>query len=74
MKTRRRRLIVSSVQYGTPTAGHCSVCNRPFEVELRGAEALSGTTERLVALFEQHVCDEDFSQSAPRVVGEATDR
>ncbi len=73
MTPRKRRLIVSKIEYGTTTAGRCSVCHRPFEVELGGKEVLSEAKERLMALFEQHVCDEDFSQAAARIVRETTD-
>jgi hypothetical protein len=58
MKALKRKLIVSRVQYGTPVGGRCSVCLKPFEVELGDAEALSEAKERLMALFEQHVCSE----------------
>jgi hypothetical protein len=70
----KRRLIVSRVVFGTTVAGRCSVCHRPFEVEPGHSEALSEVKERPMALFEQHVCDEDFSQAAARVVKEATDK
>ena len=58
MKTRRRRMIVSRVEYGAPIAGSCSVCHLAFEVELPSDKALSEARERLNALFEVHVCDE----------------
>ena len=71
MKTRRRKLIVAKVLYGTPTAGRCSVCQRPFDVEIGKSEPLSHANERLVALFEQHVCNEDANRADAEVAGEA---
>ncbi len=73
MKARRHRMIVSRIEYGAPMAGHCSVCHRPFEVELSASETLSEAKERLNTLFEQHVCQEDSSQVALRVMREATE-
>ena len=66
-------MIVSRIEYGTPMAGRCSVCHRPFEVELGKEEPLSVAKERLNALFGQHVCDEDSSLAALRAVREATE-
>ena len=63
-KPRKRRLIASKVVYGTTAAGRCSVCHQAFEVQIGEHEALSGANERLMADFEQHTCDEDFSQAA----------
>ena len=57
--TRRRTLIPSKVEYGTPTAGRCSVCHRPFEIQIGGTESLSKAHERLLRMFDEHVCDED---------------
>jgi hypothetical protein len=68
MRSRRRTLIAYKVEYGTPTAGRCSVCYRVFEVELGAAEALSAANERLRALFDAHVCDEDSSVATLRIV------
>ncbi len=73
MRSRRRTLIPYKVEYGTPTAGRCSVCCRPFEVELGGAEALSAANERLRAMFNAHMCNEDMSLAAPPVVRDATE-
>ena len=61
-------MIVYRVEYGTPLAGHCSVCYRLLEVELASGEALDSAKERLAALFEQHVCGEDSGLAALRVV------
>ncbi len=72
MKTRRRTLIPSNVEYGTPTAGRCSVCHRSFEIELGTHEALSAAKERLLAMFNEHVCNEDANQAAARIVRETT--
>ena len=71
MKTRRRKPIVSNVLYGTPTAGRCSVCQRPFEVEIGKSEPLNHANERLVALFERHARNEDANQAGAEVAGEA---
>jgi hypothetical protein len=71
---RRRRLIVSNVEFGTTTAGRCSVCHRPFEIELGPSEALSEAKERLMVLFEAHVCNEDANQAAARIVRETTEK
>lgn len=67
MRTRRRTLIPSHVEFGASTAGHCSVCHRPFELQIGGAETLSAANERLRGMFDAHVCDEDSSQAALRL-------
>lgn len=72
--SRRRRLIPSRVEYGTPTAGGCSVCRRPFEVQIGTHEALSEANERLMAAFQAHICDEDANQAAARTVRVVTDK
>jgi hypothetical protein len=68
MKTLRRKLIVSSVQYGTPVGGRCSVCHKRIDVELGDSEVLSEAQERLLALFEEHVCSEPSGYLAPQLV------
>jgi hypothetical protein len=72
MKSRRRRLIFSKVEYGAPVAARCSVCHRPFEVELGDKEPLSAAHEKLAELFDSHTCDEVPSHPAGPVAGEAT--
>ncbi len=67
MKSRRRRLIVSKVEYGAPVAARCSVCHSPIEVELGDKEPLSAAHEKLAAKFDSHICDEASSRSAQRV-------
>ena len=71
-RLRRRTLVTTKVEFGTVTAARCSVCYRPFEVKVGASEALSEAYERLLNEFEKHVCDEDISQAAFRVVREAT--
>jgi len=58
MQALRPKMIIYRVRYGTPVGGRCSVCHRTFDVELGPAEALSEAKERLIALFEQHMCSE----------------
>ena len=58
METRKRKLIFSNVHYGTPMGGWCSRCQKRFNVELGSSEALSEAKERLMVLFERHVCIE----------------
>jgi hypothetical protein len=74
MKARKRNLVILKVEHGTAMGGRCSVCHRPFEVELGNSGAVSQAKANLWALFEQHACDEDFSQAALRVVRQATDK
>lgn len=74
MKARRRRLIVSRVEYGTPKAGRCSVCHELFEVELGSSEPLSAANERLLALFAQHVCGAESSLAALRPAAEENEK
>lgn len=73
MKSRRRRLILSKVEYGAPVGGRCSVCHRPFEVALGNSDSLDSAHQRLADLFDAHTCDEDSSLAALRVVREATE-
>jgi len=74
MRTRRRKLIVSRVEYGAITAGRCSVCHRSFEVELGPDEALSDAGERLQAIFDHHVCSQEANQANARIVQDATEK
>ena len=71
--TARRKFIASKVLYGTTVAGRCSVCHRPFEVELGEKEALSAANERLMAQFNKHVCNEDVNQAAARIMRDTTE-
>jgi hypothetical protein len=73
MTSRSRKFDVSKLQNGIPLGGRCSVCHRPFEVELRENEALIAAHDRLVVMFNQHVCDEDANQAAARIVRETTE-
>ncbi len=43
-----------------------------FDAELGASEAPSQANEKLMALFEQHACDEDVNQVAPRIIKERT--
>jgi hypothetical protein len=63
MRTRRRKLIVSRIEYGAITAGRCSACHRTFEIELGPDEALSEARERLQAIFDDHVCNKEADQA-----------
>ncbi len=62
MKSRRRRLIFSKVEFGAPVAARCSVCHRPFDVELADKEPLSAAHHKLAEMFDSHTCDENASQ------------
>jgi len=74
MRSRRRRMIAFNVQYGTPMAGRCSVCNRLFEVRLAPSEALGLANERLMEQFDKHTCDEDGSQATAWIVRENSEK
>lgn len=58
MSGRRRRLIVTKVEYGVPVAAVCSVCHRLFEAGLGESESLSTAHNKLAAMFEDHACAE----------------
>ena len=55
-------------------AGRCSVCHRPFEIEPNDKDSPASIQLELRAIFDNHTCNEDFSQAAFRAVKEATDK
>jgi len=54
----------SRIELGVPVAGRCSVCHRPFEIEPNDKDSPASIQQELRALFDNHTCDEDFSQAA----------
>jgi hypothetical protein len=70
--TRRRTLIPTNVELGTPIAGRCSVCNTPFEISFGSMESLSHAHDRLLTQFNEHICHEDADQAAARIVRKTT--
>ena len=64
MKLRRRTLIATKVRYGARVAGRCSVCHRPFEIDLNEHSSLDNANQKLAAIFEEHTCEEDMNQPA----------
>lgn len=73
MAKRKRVLqIPYKVESGGVLSGRCSVCHRPFEVSAKPTDAPGSAIQELNALFDDHTCDEDFSQAAARIVKETT--
>jgi hypothetical protein len=66
MKERRRRLIFSKVEFGAPVSARCSVCNHSFEVILGKNDKLGTARGRLVAMFDEHVCQENVNHASER--------
>lgn len=56
MTGRRRRLILTKIEYGAPIAAHCSVCQRQFEAGLGENESLSTAHSKLAAMSDDHSC------------------
>jgi hypothetical protein len=74
MKTLRRSLIVSKVEYGIATAGRCSVCPG---VPLRSGGGVRGAKRgqrETGGPIRPKVCDKGFSQAAARIVREAAEK
>jgi hypothetical protein len=72
MKREKELLITKSV-HGIGVAGRCLKCGRPFGPDLDADTEPSRANKRMVNNFNAHTCDEDASQTAARIVKEATE-
>ena len=73
MKKHDRSLDFMKVQSGHPLSGRCSVCKRVFIAKPKDGERDDDAVLRMRADFDVHSCREDASQSAARIVREATE-
>lgn len=73
-KSKERRLIPTKFVRGVPAAGRCSVCHRPFEVQVPSdsLESLGNSRHWLLVDFGSHTCDDAFSQTALHIVRKST--
>jgi hypothetical protein len=69
--SKARELVITKLANGVAVEGRCARCQRPFETH---ATDTIKANEELMALFADHVCNEDINQAAARVVREATER
>src|SRR5262249_44358189 len=73
VKSRTRRLIFSRIEFGAPVAGHCSVCDRSFEIAFEDKMTLGEAHRRLGDMFNDHVCNDSVKQPGPQLVKESPD-
>jgi hypothetical protein len=64
----------SKMLNGFLVAGRCSICHRPFEVDAEESDLPPSVRQELVALFEDHTCNEDVNQAAAPIITETPDK
>jgi len=64
----QRRLVPTKFVQDIPVAGRCSICHRPFEVNVPSdtLEELLAGRHRLLNVFEKHTCDVNQAAAADR--------
>jgi hypothetical protein len=69
----QRRLKDIVYKDAVPTFARCNQCGHPFYASAGALDNHEKSTRDFYAAFEKHSCAEDASQSAARIVREATE-
>jgi hypothetical protein len=63
----KRELIISKFVHGSTAGGHCSVCQKSFEVSYTESDTPAGARQKLTSLFQTHTCTEDVSPAGSQL-------